>query len=59
MAIEQNAATVSILRPASEALAAMGPEDRANYRLPDNALRAVHFRWGAGPRAERWGLGRL
>jgi hypothetical protein len=44
MAIEQNASALRRLRPVSEQLAATAPEDRAQYRLPDGHLRAIHFR---------------
>ncbi|KAI8469341.1 MAG: hypothetical protein J3K34DRAFT_522233 [Monoraphidium minutum] len=44
MAIEQNRATLELLRPVSAALGGMASEDRVQYRLPDGMLRAVHFR---------------
>lgn len=46
MAIEQNRSTMGKLQPISEQLAAMLPEDKANYRVPEGYLRAIHFRWG-------------
>lgn len=32
------------LRPIAESLARMSPEDRAMYRLPEDALGAIHYR---------------
>lgn len=44
MALAQNASTIALLKPMSDQLAALGPEERASFRLPEGKLGPVQFR---------------
>eukprot|EP00878_Enallax_costatus_P007439 GHUV01007791.1.p1 GENE.GHUV01007791.1~~GHUV01007791.1.p1 ORF type:complete len:1062 (+),score=409.26 GHUV01007791.1:105-3290(+) len=44
MCIETNNSTLNKLRPLREQFMTMSPEDKALYRLPGDALGAIHFR---------------
>ena len=44
MLIEQNTSAVRAIRPLCEDIMKMSPEDKQNYRIPDGAMRPIHFR---------------
>eukprot|EP00775_Hariotina_reticulata_P006274 gene6274-6513_t len=44
MCIETSKSTLSKLQPLAASFAAMSPEDKALYRLPEGLLGAIHFR---------------
>lgn len=44
MCIETNNSALRKLIPLRDQFAAMSPEDKALYRLPEDALGAIHFR---------------
>lgn len=44
MCIETSKSTLSKLQPLATSFAAMSPEDKALYRLPEGLLGAIHFR---------------
>ena len=44
MVIDQNSSAIKAMQPLAEEIAALSEEDRANWTLPDGALRAFHFR---------------
>lgn len=44
MVIDQNSSAIKHLQPLADEIAALSEEDRANWVLPEGALRAFHFR---------------
>ncbi|CAL8471863.1 g11405 [Coccomyxa elongata] len=44
MVIESNASAIRAITPLVQQLGEMSPEDKANWRLPPNALSPIHFR---------------
>lgn len=44
MAIECVTSTVKRLQPLAEQLETMGPEEKANFRIPEGALGPIHYR---------------
>ena len=44
MLIEQNTSAVRAIRPLCEDIMTMSPEDKQNYRIPEGAMRPIHFR---------------
>lgn len=43
MAIECVTSTVKRLQPLAEQLETMGPEEKANFRIPEGALGPIHY----------------
>ena len=44
MLIEQNSSAIRAIRPLCEDIMKMSPEDKQNYRIPEGAMRPIHFR---------------
>lgn len=44
MAIECVASTIKRLSPLAEQLETLGPEEKANFRIPEGALGPIHYR---------------
>lgn len=44
MAIECVTSTIQRLQPLAQQLEAQGPEEKANFRIPDAALGPIHYR---------------
>lgn len=44
MVIECVSSTLQRLQPLAEQLEAMPPEDKSNFRIPEGALRPIHYR---------------
>ena len=44
MLIEQNSSAVRAIKPLCEDIMKMSPEDKQNYRIPEGAMRPIHFR---------------
>ena len=60
MLIEQNGSAIRAIRPLCEDIMKMSPEDKQNYRIPEGAMRPIHFRmigkiYGEACSLLRWG----